>query len=106
MELLREGSGPQKVSHAFLGGGPSSVLREVQASLAFVERFVNAVRRYLGWEIVFLVYTCVNCLTIALIGVESHDPRRVLYLVIGAVLWGFLSVIFQEVSECIAWERW
>ncbi|HEY4003508.1 MAG TPA: ABC transporter permease, partial [Candidatus Xenobia bacterium] len=79
---------------------------EIRASLAFVQRYVHAVRRYMGWELVFLAYNCVNALTIALIGVETHDPRRVLFLVIGAVLWGFLAIIFHEVAECIAWERW
>ena len=29
-----------------------------------------------------------------------------LFLVIGALLWEFLSVLFHEISESIAWERW
>jgi ABC-2 type transport system permease protein len=73
---------------------------------AFVERYLLVVRRYFGWEMVFLVYTCVNTLTIAFIGVASGDPRRVLFLAIGAVLWSFLALIFQEVSDVITWERW
>ncbi len=32
--------------------------------------------------------------------------EMVLYLVIGAMVWGFLSVLFHEISEAIAWERW
>ncbi len=83
-----------------------SLSRELGACLAFVERYVHAVKRYFGWELVFLVYNCVNALTIALIGVESNDPQKVMFLVVGAVVWGFLSIIFQEVSDCIAWERW
>lgn len=85
-----------------LGGG-------MGASLALVERNFNLVRRYLGWEIVFLTYTVVNTLTIGLIGVggpASGDEGAVLYLVIGALLWGFLSVLFSEVSHSISWERW
>ncbi|MCD4786441.1 MAG: ABC transporter permease [Candidatus Eremiobacteraeota bacterium] len=84
----------------------SPVIMELRASVAFFERMMNLMRRYIGWEIVFLAYTLVNCLTIGLIGVSSGDPQRVLYLVIGAILWGFLSLIFHELSENIAWERW
>lgn len=71
---------------------------------AFVERNFALMRRYAAWELVFLFYTVVNCLIIGLIG--AGDPRKTLYLVIGAGLWGFLSLLFHEVSECVAWERW
>lgn len=83
--------------------------RQIVASYAFVERNFNLVRRYLGWEIVFLVYTTVNTLTIGLIGVVidgSSGQDRVLYLIIGALLWGFLSDLFHTVSESVSWERW
>ena len=82
------------------------LLNEVRAINAFVSRAVNLTRRYLGWELVFLVYTIVNTLTIALIGVSLGDSRKVLYLVVGAILWAFLSLIFHDISENIAWERW
>lgn len=80
--------------------------REVNASMAFVERSIYLMKRYLGWEIVFLTYTVVNALSIAFIGVAMGNPRQVLYLVVGAVLWGFLSLLFHDISESIAWERW
>jgi len=82
---------------------------ESSAAFAFVERNFNLAKRYLGWEIVFLMYTVVNTLTIGMIGVGgpgSHGSSQVLYLVVGALLWGFLSVLFFEVSHSVAWERW
>lgn len=79
--------------------------REAKATWAFVERNFNLTKRYLGWEIVFLIYTIVNALTIALIG-KGQGERTVLYLVIGALFWEFLSVLFHDISESIAWERW
>ncbi|MGE5599196.1 MAG: ABC transporter permease, partial [Bacteroidota bacterium] len=79
--------------------------REIKSTWAFVERNFNLTKRYLGWEIVFLVYTIVNALTIALIG-KGQGPRTVLYLIIGALLWEFLSALFHDISESIAWERW
>ncbi|MEW5867318.1 MAG: ABC transporter permease [Bacillota bacterium] len=82
--------------------------REIRRSYALVERNFNLIKRYIGWEIVFLVYTVVNTLTIAFIGVtpDRKSGDRVLYLVVGALLWGFLSVLFHEVSESVQWERW
>ena len=78
---------------------------EIKSLYAFVERQFNLVKRYLGWEIVFLVYTIVNALTIGFIGV-TQGKETVLYLVVGAMIWGFLSVLFHEVSESVSWERW
>lgn len=88
------------------------VSREWQAMLAFVERQFSLCRRYLGWEIVFLFYTIVNTLTIALIAVgmqaRGHpvEDGYIFYLVIGALMWGFLGIIFREVSDSVSWERW
>ncbi len=54
-----------------------------------------------------------NALTIGLIGfgpgagASGGDIQyRVMYLLLGALLWEFLSVLFHEVSESISWERW
>lgn len=89
-----------------------SLSRELKASWAFVERQFNLSRRYLAWEIVFLFYSVINTLTIGLIAVGMDKDGKhvqedfVIYLIIGALMWGYLSVIFREVSDSIAWERW
>ena len=37
----------------------------------------------------------------------SFDMHRAqLYLLVGALLWGFLSLVFMEAAFAIAWERW
>lgn len=74
-------------------------------SIAFVERNFALIKRYFGWELVFLSYNIVNALAIGLIGVHL-GKEMVLYLIIGALVWGFLSILFHEISESIAWERW
>ena len=79
--------------------------REVTASFAFIGRNFSLVKRYMGWEAVFLCYSIINVLTIGLIMV-GRDESHVLFLVIGALMWGFLSVVFHEVSESVSWERW
>ena len=80
------------------------LITEFKASFAFVGRNFNLVRRYIAWEGVFLVYSIVNTLTIGLIG--WGDPQKIFFLIIGSLLWGFLSVLFHDVAEAIAWERW
>ncbi|MDZ7331280.1 MAG: ABC transporter permease [candidate division KSB1 bacterium] len=80
------------------------IAQELNASFAFVIRNFHLLRRYIGWESVFLIYTIVNTITIGLIG--WGDPEKILYLIIGSLLWGFLSVLFHDVAEAVAWERW
>jgi len=81
------------------------IKRQLYGSIAFLERNFALIKRYLGWEAVFLVYNVVNALAIGLIGIKM-GKEMVLYLIIGAMVWGFLSILFHEISESIAWERW
>ena len=78
---------------------------KIKSSYALVQRNFNMVRRDIGWELVFIVYEVVNVLTIGFIGVNGPKEtmnERVLYLVAGALLWGFLSALFHEVAESVA----
>ncbi|HWI52090.1 MAG TPA: ABC transporter permease [Symbiobacteriaceae bacterium] len=87
----------------------SFVARQLSATYGFVERNWALTRRYIGWEVVWLVYGTVSTLTIGLIGADSQGlagQERVLYLLIGALLWSYLSVLFQIMGETVAWERW
>ncbi|MHB1843076.1 MAG: ABC transporter permease [Sulfobacillus sp.] len=87
----------------------SSLRVESRAALSLVQRNLHLVKRYFGWEAVFLFYNVINTLTIGLIASLTPPAQRagiVLYLVIGALLWNFLSILFQEVSNSIQWERW
>jgi len=83
-----------------------NLVRETIVSYAFIERNFNLLKRYLSWEILFFSYSIVNALTIGLIMVGRGSSEDVLYLVIGALIWGFLSVMMREVSDAITWERW
>ncbi|HIE06158.1 MAG TPA: ABC transporter permease, partial [bacterium (Candidatus Stahlbacteria)] len=83
----------------------SLMIRGISVSVAFIERNFALIRRYLGWEIVFISYSVANALAISFIGVR-FGQEMVLYLVVGAMIWGFLSLLFHEVSESVAWERW
>ncbi len=88
--------------------------RELNTAYAFFERNWNLTRRYVGWEVVWLVYSLVSALTILFIAAATEkitgqpvDTRFfVLYLLIGTTMWSYLSAVFDVVAETIAWERW
>lgn len=82
------------------------ILMEFRGTVGFVERNFALTKRYLGWEVYWLFYSAVAGITIALIGVTTGDKGLVLFLVIGAIVWGFLSLLFEVVSESVAWEMW
>jgi ABC-2 type transport system permease protein len=82
------------------------IAHELKASYAFVERNFFLTRRYWGWELAFLVYSVAGALSISLIGAAAGDPRLLLTLIIGAVFWNYLSVVFSWIAETIAVERW
>jgi ABC-2 type transport system permease protein len=88
--------------------------RELGAIRAFVLRDLDLTKRYLGWDIVWLVYNLINACIIGLIGVSSAaTPSYVpagtsflFYLLVGAIMWSYLSAIFIIIAETVAWERW
>lgn len=88
-------------------------LSELVAVWGYVQRNYFLTKRYLMWEIVWLVYVTVNAMAITYIGagVEavggSVDTRFLMtYLLVGALLWNYLSMLFDVLSETVSWERW
>ena len=89
-------------------------IREMRGAYAFVERNVNLIKRYWGWEVVWLIYSLVNSLAVTYIGAgmerisgQALDTEYLItYLLVGTLIWQYLSVIFYAISEMIAWERW
>src|ERR671930_509958 len=82
------------------------VAHELKASYAFIERNFNLTRRYWGWELAFLVYSVAGALSVSLIGADQGSPRLLLMLIIGAIFWNYLSVVFSWIAETIEIERW
>ena len=73
---------------------------------AFLFRGWHLTRRYIGWVVVFNFYAFVTSATVAMIGVAQKDTQLTLTLVIGALLWNYLSRLYEEISMSIAYERW
>ena len=82
------------------------VAHELKASYAFIERNFYLTRRYWGWEVAFLVYSVAGALSISLIGADQGSPRLILLLMVGAIFWNYLSVVFSWIAETISVERW
>ena len=82
------------------------VAHELKASYAFIERNFFLTRRYWGWELAFLVYSVAGALSISLIGASQGNETLLLTLMIGAIFWNYLSVVFSWIAETISVERW
>lgn len=93
----------------------SVLLHEFRATYAFMERNANLVKRYWSWELVWMVYSIAESLSVSFIGMgmeriggaSNVDTRfLVLYLLIGTLVWRYLSSIFYWITDVIAIERW
>jgi len=86
---------------------------QATALMGVVERNSYLVKRYGWWELAFFVWTVANTLTIVFIakGVEAGGgtldvERETASLLIGAVIWSYLGIVFEILTETVAWERW
>jgi ABC-2 type transport system permease protein len=76
-----------------------------------VERNLYLTKRYLLWDVAFLLWTIANTLTIVFIARAVSIPpaqqnELETKLLVGGVIWAFLGIIFEIVTETVAWERW
>ena len=89
---------------------------ELNAFVGFIEWQKNLYRRYWAWEAVWLLYNLVSVLSIgylaaglSTLGLEQGQAnlhQTQLYLLVGALLWTYLSLVFFEIAFAITWERW
>jgi len=76
-----------------------------------VERNLYLTKRYFLWDVAFLMWTIANTLTIVFISravnlPEAKQNALAAALLVGGVIWAFLGIIFEIVTETVAWERW
>ena len=78
-----------------------------------VERNAYLTKRYIWWDLAWFVWTVANTLTIVFIakGIEASGgtidvEQTTTALLIGAVVWAYLGIIFEFITETVAWERW
>ncbi len=98
----------------FAGAGARTraTLRQELIGLGgIVERNIYLTKRYLLWDLAFMVWTIANTLTIVFIAravdvPPAQENELATKLLVGAVIWAFLGIIFEFVTETVAWERW
>ena len=90
-----------------------AIRSELIGLVGVVERNVYLTRRLLLWDAAWFVWTLANTLTIVFIaeGVEAAGgeidvEEATTFLLIGAVVWAYLGIVFEFLAETVAWERW
>ncbi|HEY3922091.1 MAG TPA: ABC transporter permease [Gaiellaceae bacterium] len=94
-------------------GLPLALRHELVGMSGVVERNWYLVKRYAWWEVTFFFWTIANTLTIVFIakgvrasGASVNVNRLTTVLLIGAVVWSYLGIVFEVITETVAWERW
>jgi len=94
--------------------GMATTLRaELVGAGGVVERNWYLTKRYIWWDLAWFVWTVANTLTIVFIakGIEASGGtldvnETMTTLLIGAVVWAYLGILFEFLLETVAWERW
>ncbi len=94
--------------------GAATTLRgELMGLAGIVERNTYIIRRYIWWELAWFVWTLANTLTIVFIaegfaqaGADIDLNRATSSLLIGALVWSYLGMVFGLLVEMVQWERW
>lgn len=94
----------------------TATMVSTRAALSFAERQFMLIKRYWGWEAMFLLYTLCSTLAIGYLAQGlgeggarmslAEQNRITIFLLVGTLLWGYLSTLFWELSAIMGWERW
>lgn len=100
-------------------GSADNLFRELRATYGFVERQFLLIKRYWLWELVWIIYSLTSSIAIgygarymatAAHGGQPPSPMAVqnliIFMLIGSLLWGYLSGLFFDISNVVGWERW
>src|SRR5260221_4878089 len=109
----------QEPGDRWAGGGREMIETrhaELNALFGFAERQMHVIKRYWVWEVVWLFYSLVSGVSIGflasglgalgVVGASFDLDRAQLYLLVGALLWAYLSLVVIESAYAISWERW
>jgi len=94
-------------------GAATTLRSELMGFSGIVERNTYIIKRYAWWELAWFVWTLANTLTIAFIakgfaqsGAKIDVNKATSWLLIGALVWSYLGMVFGLLVEMVQWERW
>ncbi|MGD0166110.1 MAG: ABC transporter permease [Gaiellaceae bacterium] len=94
-------------------GAATTLRSELMGLSGIVERNTYILRRYIWWELAWFVWTLANTLTIVFIakgfaasGAKIDVNKATSWLLIGALVWSYLGMVFGLLVEMVQWERW
>src|SRR3569833_2568240 len=82
----------------------ATLRRELVGLSGIVERNIYLTKRYFLWDLAFMVWTIANTLTIVFIARAAGLPPAkkntlATALLVGAVIWAFLGIIFKNKTK-------
>jgi ABC-2 type transport system permease protein len=94
-------------------GTATAFRSELMGLSGIVERNTYIIKRYVWWELAWFVWTLANTLTIVFIakgfqqsGAKIDVNKATTWLLIGALVWSYLGMVFGLLVEMVQWERW
>jgi hypothetical protein len=84
----------------------STAYQQLQASYAFIERNANLVKRYWTWELVWLIYSIANSLSVSYIGLGMESLAGIDAQVDGRSPKSSRSNAGREPSNTPSWRRY
>ena len=92
-------------------GAAATLRHELIGFSGVVQRNVYLVKRYIWWDVAFMLWTIANTLTIVFIarGVnvsEAQQNALATKFLVGGAIWAFLGIIFEIVTETVAGLAW
>ena len=94
-------------------GAATTLRSELMGFSGIVERNTYIIKRYAWWELAWFVWTLANTLTIAFIakgfaasGAKIDVNKATSWLLIGALVWSYIGMVFGLLVEMVQWERW
>lgn len=83
-----------------------NLYKDFGRGFAFIYRNYCATKRNLGWFLSNTLYYIISGMSIVFIGVAAKDNALIINLFLGVLIWGYLSTIFDEISQSITYEKW
>lgn len=101
----------------------AALRHESKAAYGFMERQFILMKRYWMWELVWIIYSLTSSVAIGygakymatamsgsadISGVPAGlaVQNMIIFMLIGSLLWGYLSGLFFDISNVVGWERW